>query len=89
LINDTETQAPTTEYWLGEHSSPIRATRIVKAAKACSQAGTVAEAVTIAMDIEQLIYEAGLLHCRLAAGEDRICLFSPGSQGWVRVSGSS
>ena len=38
------------------------ATQITKAAQACAQAGSLSEAVTISMEIEQLIYEAGWLH---------------------------
>ena len=38
------------------------ATRIAKAAEACVLAGSVAEGVSVSMDIEQLIYEAGRLH---------------------------
>ena len=38
------------------------AVRIAKAAQACAHAGSPAEAVTVSMDIEQLIYEAGRLH---------------------------
>lgn len=37
------------------------ATRIAKAADACAQSGAIAEGVTVSMDIEQLIYEAGRL----------------------------
>ena len=37
------------------------ATRIAKAAKACADSGAVDEGVTVSMDIEQLIYEAGRL----------------------------
>jgi hypothetical protein len=37
------------------------ATRIAKAAEACASAGSVSEGVTVSMDIEQLIYEAGRL----------------------------
>jgi hypothetical protein len=36
-------------------------TQITKAAEACALAGSVAEGVTVSMDIEQLIYEAGRL----------------------------
>lgn len=35
--------------------------RIARAAEACVLAGSVAEGVTVSMDIEQLIYEAGRL----------------------------
>lgn len=34
------------------------AAQIATAAEACAQAGSVTEAVTISMDIEQLVYEA-------------------------------
>jgi hypothetical protein len=37
------------------------AARIARAAEACVLAGSVAEGVTVSMDIEQLIYEAGRL----------------------------
>jgi hypothetical protein len=43
------------------HSRLVEAARIAKAAEACALAGSVAEGVTISMDIEQLIYEAGRL----------------------------
>jgi len=43
------------------HSKLNEAARIAKAADACALAGRVTEAVTISMDIEQLIYEAGRL----------------------------
>jgi hypothetical protein len=44
------------------HSRLSEAVRIAKAAEACASAGSVAEGVTVSMDIEQLIYEAGRLH---------------------------
>lgn len=44
------------------HSRLSEAARIAKAAEACASAGSVAEGVTVSMDIEQLIYEAGRLH---------------------------
>ena len=37
------------------------ATRIAKAAEACAVAGSVGEGITLSMDIEQLLYEAGRL----------------------------
>ena len=37
------------------------AARIANAAEACAMAGSVAEGVTVSMDIEQIIYEAGRL----------------------------
>ncbi len=47
---------------LGEiHSRLSEATRIAKAAEACASAGSITEGVTVSMDIEQLIYEAGRL----------------------------
>jgi hypothetical protein len=43
------------------HSKLNEAARIAKAAEASALAGSVAEGVTVSMDIEQLIYEAGHL----------------------------
>ena len=43
------------------HSKLNEATRIAKAAEACALAGSIAEAVSVSMDIEQLIYEVGRL----------------------------
>ena len=43
------------------HSNLNEAARIAKAAEASAPAGSVAEGVTVSMDIEQLIYEAGRL----------------------------
>jgi hypothetical protein len=43
------------------HSRLGEAARIAKAAEACALAGSIAEGVTVSMDIEQLIYEAGRL----------------------------
>jgi hypothetical protein len=43
------------------HSKLNEAARIAKAAEACALAGSVAEGVSVAMDIEQLIYGAGRL----------------------------
>ncbi len=43
------------------HGRLSEAARIAKAAEACAQAGSLTEAVTISMDVEQLIYEAGRL----------------------------
>jgi hypothetical protein len=37
------------------------AARIAKAAEACALAGSVGEAVSVSMDIEQLLYEASRL----------------------------
>lgn len=44
------------------HCRLSEAARIAKAAEACAIAGSVPEGVTVSMDIEQLIYEAGRLH---------------------------
>jgi hypothetical protein len=38
-----------------------RYARIAKAAEACAVAGSITEAVTVSMDIEQLVYEAARL----------------------------
>ena len=43
------------------HARLSEAARIAKAAEACALAGSVGEGVTVSMDIEQLIYEAGRL----------------------------
>jgi hypothetical protein len=43
------------------HSRLNEAARIAKAAEACALAGSIAEGVSVSMDIEQLIYEAGRL----------------------------
>jgi hypothetical protein len=43
------------------HSKLSEAARIAKAAEACAEVGSISEGVTISMDIEQLIYEAGRL----------------------------
>jgi hypothetical protein len=43
------------------HSRLSEAARIAKAAEACASAGSIAEGVTVSMDIEQLIYEASRL----------------------------
>jgi hypothetical protein len=38
------------------------AARIAEAAEACAEAGGISEGVSVSMDIEQLVYEAGRLH---------------------------
>jgi hypothetical protein len=43
------------------YSKLQEATRVAKAAEACALAGSVAEGVTVSMDIEQLVYEIGRL----------------------------
>ena len=56
------------------HAKLSEATRIAKAAEACALAGSIAEGVSVSMDIEQLIYDAGrsqdaaLLLNRLSGG---------------------
>jgi hypothetical protein len=62
-IMDRATIEPAIKIVLAEiHSKLSEATRIAKAAEACALAGSVTEGVTLSMDIEQLIYEAGRLH---------------------------
>jgi hypothetical protein len=59
---DRATIEPTIRIVLTEiHSKLNEAARIAKAAEACALAGSVAEGVTVSMDIEQLIYEVGRL----------------------------
>jgi hypothetical protein len=48
-------------YLTAIHARLSEAARIAKAAEACAFAGSVAEGVSVSMDIEQLIYEAGRL----------------------------
>lgn len=51
------------QFFLSEiHSRLGEAARIAKAAEACAATGSIGEAVTVSMDIEQLIYEADRLH---------------------------
>jgi hypothetical protein len=59
---DRTTMEPAIRILLTEiHAKLSEAARIAKAAEACALAGSVAEGVTVSMDIEQLIYEAGRL----------------------------
>ena len=59
---DRATIEPAIRIMLTEiHSKLNEAVRIAKAAEACALAGSIAEGVTVSMDIEQLIYEAGRL----------------------------
>jgi hypothetical protein len=59
---DRATIQPAIKILLTEiHLKLSEAARIAKAAEACAQAGSIAEGVTVSMDIEQLIYEAGRL----------------------------
>jgi hypothetical protein len=59
---DRATIEPAISIMLTEISSKLNdAARIANAAEACALAGSVAEGVTVSMDIEQLIYEAGCL----------------------------
>ena len=57
------------------HSRLAEAARIAKAAEACASTGSIAEAVTISMDIEQLAYEAGRL-------QDAVSLMNRLSMDW-------
>jgi hypothetical protein len=60
---DHATIEPAIRILLTEIQSRLaEAARIAKGAEACALAGSVAEGVTVSMDIEQLIYEAGRLH---------------------------
>lgn len=53
---------PTIKSILAEiHQRTVEASRIAKAADACAQAGSIDEAVTVSMDLEQIFYEAGRL----------------------------
>src|SRR5471032_1692270 len=59
---DRVTTEPAIKILLTEiHSKLNEAARIAKAAEACAMAGSIAEGVSVSMDIEQLIYEAGRL----------------------------
>jgi hypothetical protein len=59
---DRATIEPAIRIMLTEiHSKLNEAARIAKAAEACALADSIAEGVTVSMDIEQLIYEAGRL----------------------------
>jgi hypothetical protein len=60
---DRATIQPAIKILLTEiHLKLNEAARIAKAAEACAEAGSISEGITISMDIEQLIYEAGRLH---------------------------
>ncbi len=60
---DRNTIEPAIQSIIGEIRLKLdEAARIARAAEACVLAGSVAEGVTVSMDIEQLIYEAGRLH---------------------------
>jgi hypothetical protein len=59
---DSTTAAASIRYFLSELSHRLEeAASIAKAADACSGAGNPAKAVEIALDVEQLIYDAGTL----------------------------
>lgn len=40
----------------------IEATQIAKAARACAEAGGIAESIQVSMNLDQLIYDVGRLH---------------------------
>jgi hypothetical protein len=59
---DRTTIEPAIRAILGEINSKLtEAARIAKAADACAAAGSITEGVSVSMDIEQLLYEAGRL----------------------------
>jgi hypothetical protein len=59
---DRATIEPAIKILLTEiHAKLNDATRIAKAAESCALAGSIAEGVSVSMDIEQLIYDAGRL----------------------------
>jgi hypothetical protein len=59
---DRNTIEPTIQSIISEIRLKLdEAARIARAAEACVLAGSVAEGVTVSMDIEQLIFEAGRL----------------------------
>ena len=59
---DPTTAAASMRYFLSELSQRLEeAASIAKAADACSSFGNPAKAVEIALDVEQLIYDAGTL----------------------------
>jgi hypothetical protein len=59
---DRATIEPAIKIVLAEIRSKLNeAVRIANAAEACALAGSITEAVTVSMGIEQLIYEAGRL----------------------------
>ena len=59
---DRKTIEPAIKILLTEiHTKLDEAARIAKAAEACAATGAIAEGVSVSMDIEQLIYEAGRL----------------------------
>lgn len=59
---DRATIEPAITIVLTEISSKLNeAARIANTAKVCALSGSITEAVTVSMEIEQLIYEAGRL----------------------------
>jgi hypothetical protein len=62
ILMDRATIEPAIKLLLSEiHVKLTEATRVAKAAEACALAGSIAEGVTVSMDIEQLIYDADRL----------------------------
>ena len=62
LAMDHTTIEPAIRIILTEiHSKLNEAARIAKAAEACALAGSISEGVSVSMDIEQMIYDAGRL----------------------------
>ena len=67
---DTTAINETIKICFGEmHAKLSEAIQIAKAAEACSRAGSLDQGVEIAMDMDQLLYDAGRLH-------DAICLMN-------------
>jgi hypothetical protein len=59
---DRATIEPAIKFLLTEiHAKLNEAARIAKAAEACALAGSISEGVSVSMDIEQMIYDAGRL----------------------------
>ena len=59
----TETIEPAIQACLCEiHAKLKEAEKLARAAHACADAGSIAEAIQISMDIEQLVFEVGRLH---------------------------
>ena len=59
---DRATIEPAIRVVLTEISSKLNeAARVAKTAETCALAGSIAEGVTVSMDIEQLMHEAGRL----------------------------
>lgn len=60
-MDRTATEQAITSILAEIHARTRDATRIARAAEACANAGSIDDAVTISMEIEQILYEAGRL----------------------------